>query len=173
MTTQEMIFDYLKVQGLVPEYDEDKDIRFKYQMRNFVVSNYPDDRQFLQIMMPFIFDVTAENRVAALEACNKINLSKKIVKAVVMGEGVFLMTEVLLDETPEPSVMVPRMLDMLERLFSESGFRNRFRDRRRPCTAAAGRWIGDGARNVPSGSLSPRNRPISRADSALARELRS
>lgn len=43
MTTQEMIFDYLKVQGLVPEYDEDKDIRFKYQMRNFVVSNYPDD----------------------------------------------------------------------------------------------------------------------------------
>ena len=107
MTTQEMIFDYLKVQGLVPEYDEDKDIR------NFVVSNYPDDRQFLQIMMPFIFDVTAENRVAALEACNKINLSKKIVKAVVMGEGVFLMTEVLLDETPEPSVMVPRMLDML------------------------------------------------------------
>ena len=54
MTTQEMIFDYLKVQGLVPEYDEDKDIRFKYQMRNFVVSNYPDDRQFLQIMMPFI-----------------------------------------------------------------------------------------------------------------------
>ena len=102
-----------------------------------------------------------------------------------MGEGVFLMTEVLLDETPEPSVMVPRMLDMLvgaqqsfydtlrERLFSESGFRNRFRDRRRPCTAAAGRWIGDGARNVPSGSLSPRNRPISRADSALARELRS
>ena len=51
MTTQEMIFDYLKVQGLVPEYDEDKDIRFKYQMRNFVVSNYPDDRQFLQIMM--------------------------------------------------------------------------------------------------------------------------
>lgn len=106
MTTQEMIFDYLKVQGLVPEYDEDKDIRFKYQMRNFVVSNYPDDRQFLQIMMPFIFDVTAENRVAALEACNKINLSKKIVKAVVMGEGVFLMTEVLLDETPEPSVMV-------------------------------------------------------------------
>ena len=113
MTTQEMIFDYLKVQGLVPEYDEDKDIRFKYQMRNFVVSNYPDDRQFLQIMMPFIFDVTAETRVAALEACNKINLSKKIVKAVVMGEGVFLMTEVLLDETPEPSVMVPRMLDML------------------------------------------------------------
>ena len=205
MTTQEMIFDYLKVQGLVPEYDEDKDIRFKYQMRNFVVSNYPDDRQFLQIMMPFIFDVTAENRVAALEACNKINLSKKIVKAVVMGEGVFLMTEVLLDETPEPSVMVPRMLDMLvgaqqsflryaardvirdifcqtlapllsgrrERLFSESGFRNRFRDRRRPCTAAAGRRIGDGARNVPSGFLSPRNRPISRADSALARELRS
>ena len=62
MTTQEMIFDYLKVQGLVPEYDEDKDIRFKYQMRNFVVSNYPDDRQFLQIMMPFIFDVTAVSR---------------------------------------------------------------------------------------------------------------
>ena len=26
MTTQEMIFDYLKVQGLVPEYDEDKDL---------------------------------------------------------------------------------------------------------------------------------------------------
>ena len=42
-----------------------------------------------------------------------LDIGKKIVKAVVMGEGVFLMTEVLLDETPEPSVMVPRMLDML------------------------------------------------------------
>ena len=59
MTTQEMIFDYLKVQGLVPEYDEDKDIRFKYQMRNFVVSNYPDDRQFLPIMCPINYQVGA------------------------------------------------------------------------------------------------------------------
>ena len=67
-----MIFNYLKDEGFVPSYDEDRDIRFKYQMRNFIVSNYENDKQFLQIMMPYIFDVTAENRRAALEACNKI-----------------------------------------------------------------------------------------------------
>ena len=113
MTTQEMIFNYLKDEGFVPSYDEDRDIRFKYQMRNFIVSNYENDKQFLQIMMPYIFDVTAENRRAALEACNKINADKKIVKAVVMNDAVFLSTESLLDSTPEPKAFVMRMLDML------------------------------------------------------------
>ena len=113
MTTQEMIFNYLKDEGFVPGYDEDRDIRFKYQMRNFIVSNYENDKQFLQIMMPYIFDVTAENRRAALEACNKINADKKIVKAVVMNDAVFLSTEILLDSTPEPKAFVMRMLDML------------------------------------------------------------
>ena len=113
MTTQEMIFNYLKDEGFVPSYDEDRDIRFKYQMRNFIVSNYENDKQFLQIMMPYIFDVTAENRRAALEACNKINADKKIVKAVVMNDAVFLSTEILLDSTPEPKAFVMRMLDML------------------------------------------------------------
>ena len=113
MTTQEMIFNYLKDEGFGPSYDEDRDIRFKYQMRNFIVSNYENDKQFLQIMMPYIFDVTAENRRAALEACNKINADKKIVKAVVMNDAVFLSTEILLDSTPEPKAFVMRMLDML------------------------------------------------------------
>ena len=113
MTTQEMIFNYLKDEGFVPSYDEDRDIRFKYQMRNFIVSNYENDKQFLQIMMPYIFDVTAENRRAALEACNKINADKKIVKAVVMNDAIFLSTEILLDSTPEPKAFVMRMLDML------------------------------------------------------------
>lgn len=126
MTTQEMIFDYLKEEGFVPSYDEDKDIRFKYQMRSFVVSNYEEDKQFLQIMMPYIFDVTAENRRAALEACNKINADKKIVKAVVMNEAVFLMTEILLDNTPEPKAFVIRMLDML--LGAQQSFYNALRE---------------------------------------------
>lgn len=121
-----MIFNYLKDEGFVPSYDEDKDIRFKYQMRNFIVSNYADDKQFLQIMMPYIFDVTAENRRAALEACNKINADKKIVKAVVMNDAVFLSTEILLDSTPEPKAFVMRMLDML--LGSQQTFYNTLRE---------------------------------------------
>ena len=113
MTTQEMIFNYLKDEGFVPSYDEDRDIRFKYQMRNFIVSNYENYKQLLQFLMPYIFVVTAENRRAALEACNKINADMKIVKAVVMNDAVFLSTEILLDSTPEPKAFVMRMLDML------------------------------------------------------------
>ncbi len=113
MTTQEMIFNYLKDEGFVPGYDEDRDIRFKYQMRTFIVSDYEDDKQFLQIMMPYIFDVTPENRRMTLEACNKINAEKKIVKAAVINNSVFLTTEILLDTTPEPKDFVMRMLDML------------------------------------------------------------
>ena len=98
MTTQEMIFNYLKDEGFVPSYDEDRDIRFKYQMRNFIVSNYENDKQFLQIMMPYIFDVTAENRRAALEACNKINADKKY--KFILNATALVDADTLLDITP-------------------------------------------------------------------------
>ena len=36
MKTSEMVFDYLKTQGLMPEFDERNNILFKYKMKTFL-----------------------------------------------------------------------------------------------------------------------------------------
>ena len=59
----------------------------------------------------FVFTNRAQDLIH--RAVQEINADKKIVKAVVMNDAVFLSTEILLDSTPEPKAFVMRMLDML------------------------------------------------------------
>ena len=73
MTTSEKVFEYLKYQGLVPEYDAKKNINFKYQMKNFHYINNDNDPQFINLTLPNIYDVTDDNRMAVFEALNQVN----------------------------------------------------------------------------------------------------
>ena len=114
MKTSENVFDYLKNEGLVPKYDERGNIAFKYQMRNFLFLVNDDDEQFFQLTMPNIFDVTDDNRMAALEAMNQINDTTKVIKLTVTpGNSVWESTEIMLDSTPELDDVMPRLLNIL------------------------------------------------------------
>ena len=113
MKTSEMVFEYLKSQGLVPKIDEDNDIIFKYQMLTFIYFNNDDDEQFFRLALPGIFDVTEENRTTVLEAMNEVNKRMKVVKAYIPREDVWIAAEIMMDSTPELDDIVPRLLNIL------------------------------------------------------------
>lgn len=113
MKTSEMVFEYLKNQGLMPRIDEDNDIIFKYQMLTFIYFNNDEDEQFFRLALPGIFDVTEENRVTVLEAMNEVNKRMKVAKAYIPREDVWVAAEIMMDSTPELDDLVPRLLNIL------------------------------------------------------------
>lgn len=114
MKTSENVFNYLRSQGLMPEYDDRGNIKFKYQMRSFIFFTNDDDAQFFQLTMPAIFEVTDDNRMAVLEAMNEVNDTTKVIKLTVTKSGnVWESTEIMLDSTPELDDVFPRLLNIL------------------------------------------------------------
>jgi len=112
MTTSEMVFDYLKQQGLCPDM-KDEVIVFKYQMLTFIYHRDDEDEKFFRLSMPGIFDVTEDNRVPVLEAINEVNRQIKAVKAIVPTDDVWLSTEILMDSTPVLNDFIPRIMEHL------------------------------------------------------------
>lgn len=109
---KQRIFDWLKAQGLCPNMD-DGPIAFKYQMKNFVFFFDEDDKNFLQLCLPGIFDWNDENLFEVMKAMDAVNIGRKVVKAGIIGDSVWLFFEVLLDESPEFDDIIPRGMQML------------------------------------------------------------
>ena len=125
MKTSELVFNYLKSQGLMPEFDDRNNIIFKYQMRTFLYFNNDEDEQFFNLTMPRIYDVTDDNRMAVFEAINQVNETTKVVKLTIAGDSVWCATEIMLDSTPEMDDLMPRMLGILmnsqQKFYNEIG----------------------------------------------------
>ena len=113
MTTSERVFEYLKYQGLVPEFDDRKSIRYKYQMKNFFYINNDNDPPFINLTLPNIFEVTDDNRMAVFEAINEVNENTKVVKLTIYKNQVWCATEIMLDSTPELDELFPRLMNIL------------------------------------------------------------
>lgn len=122
MKTSEMVFNYLKSQGLMPEFDAKNNILFKYQMKTFLYFNNDEDQAFFNLTMPCIFDVTDENRMEVFEALNEVNETTKVVKLTIAGNSVWCATEIMMDSTPELGDLIPRLLNIL--LTSQQKFYN-------------------------------------------------
>ena len=113
MKTSEMMFDYLKEEGLVPRYNDNGNIAFKYQMRNFLFFVDDNDSAFFNLTLPCIYDVTDDNRMAVFEAMNQVNENTKVVKLTIANDSVWCATEIMMDSTPEMEDLVPRLLNIL------------------------------------------------------------
>lgn len=94
---------------------EEKDFGFffKYQMLNFIIVYDEDDHLFLRICLPGIFDVDQNNRYDVLEACNAVNHEIKVAKCIIPEDDVWVVTEQLLDTTPDLDDVIPRSLNIL------------------------------------------------------------
>ena len=122
MKTSEMVFNYLKSQGLMPEFDERNNILFKYQMKTFLYFSDDNDEAFFNLTLPRIFDVTDENRMEVFEAINEVNETTKVVKLTIAGDSVWCATEIMMDSTPELDDLIPRLMNIL--LNSQQKFYN-------------------------------------------------
>lgn len=87
MNQKEIILDQLKAMGFEPIELEDVGYVFKYEDMNYLYMPDDDDEQFLRIVIPHLFEVTDENRVAVLEAMHETGLMLKYAKVCIMYEN--------------------------------------------------------------------------------------
>ena len=114
MTTTERVFDCLKYLGLVPRYDDNNNIRFMYQMVDFLYYNNDSDEAFINLTMIGFYKVTDDNRLAVFEAMNTVNETTKVVKLTISRDNwVWAGTEIMMDSTPELDDVLPRLLRIL------------------------------------------------------------
>lgn len=109
---KEQIGEYLANEGLRPK-DEEFGFYFRYQMLNFLIHWDEEDELFLRISLPSIFSCDENNRADVLEAANKVNLGRKVVKCVITDDDVWIVAEQLMDSDPKFDDFIPRTLSML------------------------------------------------------------
>lgn len=114
MNAKDLVLDFLRKQGFTPNVDERDNIVFKYQMTTYVFFTDENDDEFFQLAMPGIYDVTEDNREIVLEAANKVNQSIKVIKVIVTQDSVWVLFEILLDETPQVEDIMPRAFRIME-----------------------------------------------------------
>lgn len=107
-----LVMNFLRQEGFQPQ-ETPFGIAFKADGLSYAVLIDEDDSQFLRIALPNIFDVTAENRVAVLEAINTVNMDMKVSKTCIWGDSVTVFVEQLIDESPELGDIIPRTLRIM------------------------------------------------------------
>ena len=114
MKLNELLLDFLQEEGYRPQVDpEDGEITFKCE--GLTYSYFPDenDDQYFRLMLPAIYDVTEDNRIAVLEAVNEVNKVYKVAKVMVVRDSVWIATEMLMDTTPVLEDFIPRLLNIM------------------------------------------------------------
>lgn len=112
MITTELVKNWLSSEGYKYEVDEDGDVRFKYQGRNFYCTNDKNDEQFFRIIMPNIYKVD-NDRTTVLEAISTVCRDMKVLKAFLVEDSLWLSIEMFVDSSPEVEDFTERCLDIL------------------------------------------------------------
>lgn len=114
--TRDLVVSYLREEGYCPKVDDDGDVFFKCEGRNFLYCGNEEDNDFFQMALPGIFDVTEDNREMVLEVCNAITREIKVAKCVVIDQhnSVWIFCEMLLDSTPNIEDIMPHAIAILQ-----------------------------------------------------------
>ena len=112
MNASDLVENWLKEQGFKNERDDDGDLRFKYQGVNLFCCKDDNDKQFLRIIMPGIYQIDGD-RMKVLEAINTICRNIKAIKAFLVEDHLWLAIEMFIDSTPDIDDFIERCLDIL------------------------------------------------------------
>ena len=115
MNQKEIILDQLKAMGFEPIELGDVGYVFKYEEMNYLYMPDDDDEHFLRIVIPQLFEVTDENRVAVLEAMHDTGLMLKYAKVCIMYENaVWAIYEYRLTSTDNLAELLEHIIRVLE-----------------------------------------------------------
>ena len=112
MNASDLVENWRKEQGFKNERDNDGDLHFKYQGANLYCYNDDNDKQFLRIVMPGIYQIDGD-RMKVLEAINTICRNIKAIKAFLVEDHLWLAIEMFIDSTPDIDDFIERCLDIL------------------------------------------------------------
>ncbi|MDR3924610.1 MAG: hypothetical protein Q3X43_08540, partial [Alistipes sp.] len=87
---------------------------FRYQGLCFMITVPENDRNWLSLVLPNVHElVVKEKREYVLEVLNSINQDRKCVKAILVGNQVWLAIEMFIDSTPVIDDFFERLLMIL------------------------------------------------------------
>jgi len=120
MKAKLLVSKYLKSIGIATKKNA-LGLNFSYEGWNFLLWDDVEDPLFFRLILPGVFDVTDDNYAEALLACNNVNWSFKVVKAVLYefedkhdrGASIWMCFEQVLDSTPQIDELVPRAVHSL------------------------------------------------------------
>ena len=88
MKMKEKLKTELQRLGLMP-IEEEFGIVFKYQMLNYIFFDSSEDDDYLNICVPYVFEVDEDNILRVFAAVNNCNKILKVVKVVVNDDHVW------------------------------------------------------------------------------------
>ncbi|MBQ9465482.1 MAG: YbjN domain-containing protein [Muribaculaceae bacterium] len=112
MTAKEYLIEYLSSEGY--RYEENPNsgsIAFKFEGVRYVFINNSGS-QLLQLVI-FFYDVNEDNRMAVLEACNRVNSEKAMVKFTCDEDSIWANWEDIVPEEGYDLSRIEMALNML------------------------------------------------------------
>ena len=112
----EIFTEWFTNNGIKYDIDEDGDLHFIYQMRNFFILDPKDDENFLEVMLPNIWSISdEEERIRVHSVANKLNRQCKALKVFTTKSNTILTVEMFLDKNPDLDDFMERILGILLR----------------------------------------------------------
>lgn len=96
---QMMYMGILEKEGLSGKVDSDGDVQFKYEDHTYFFGVSDSDLSFYRVVLPNIWPIESElERLKVLKAVNEVNETKKVVKAYVVNDNVWLTVELFVSD---------------------------------------------------------------------------
>lgn len=111
-SVKSLAIEYLQKWDIKYEIVENDYLVFKYQGGEFFIQTPEDDPIFLHLVMPDIYRIN-NNRIEVLEAMHKITGVRKLIKAYLDEDDVWLSVDLLID----PSSNIDFFEEMIRRCF--------------------------------------------------------
>jgi hypothetical protein len=90
---KEKIFEAFKALGFELEEVEGFGYGFQYEGRNYLYMYSEDDEDFLNIVIPAVLDIDDEDDICFYQLMDKINASRKYIKANRVGNSMWIAYE--------------------------------------------------------------------------------
>jgi hypothetical protein len=114
-TLQDFYVAYLQKEGFRPEIDDDGNVRFKREGKNFVINIEEQDPSFLKIDTAVVStDKTPETFRKRLAAANHANNKTKVAKVVAFDDGAIFSIEMWLPKPEDTTAGFERLLNALD-----------------------------------------------------------
>ena len=114
---KELVLSKLEELGFTPKEVLECGYFFKYEELNMFYMPDDDDDEFLKFVLPYIYEVTEENKPFVMEVVNDINVTLKYSKTCIMGEDVWVFYEHRLFDEDNLEDIIEHCLILLQATF--------------------------------------------------------
>lgn len=105
------VYDYLVSDGFNPvEVEDSGDLIFSYEMNGMIYVNNNDDPNYLQILMPKVYECDDDDMGHILTVAMQVTAEMKVAKVVVLNGYVWVVVEEFISDNSIVSDFIPCML---------------------------------------------------------------